>query len=71
MSEPQDIPRGTELLRKAAVYGAVTGGAVFAVGWVTGMGGGLVSNLVFGALMGGFAAVCFAIAVRIGGRKNP
>ena len=71
MSEPQDIPRGTELLRKAAVYGAVTGGAVFAVGWVTGMGGGFLSNIVFGALMGVFAAVCFGIAVRIGGRKNP
>ena len=41
MSEPKDTPRGTELLRKAAVYGAVTGAAVFAVGWITGMGMGV------------------------------
>ena len=70
MAGPTDRPEGGELVRKAGVYGAVTGVAVFAVGWITGMGGGFVANLVFGALMGLFSAACFAIAVRIGGRKK-
>ncbi len=70
MTEPGDIPKGSELLRKAAVYGAVTGVAVFAVGWITGMGGGFLANLIFGALMGVFAAVCFVFAFRFGGRKK-
>ena len=40
-------------------YGAVTAIAVFMVGWVTGMGGSFVPNLVFSAVMGVFAAVLF------------
>ena len=70
MSERKEIPQSAGMLRKATIYGAVTGVAVFAVGWITGMGGGFLANLIFGALMGVFAAVCFIFAIRFGGRKK-
>lgn len=51
-------------------YGLVTAVAIFAVGWITGMGGSFWPNLGFSVLMGLFAAVCFTFATRIGrGRK--
>lgn len=49
-------------------YGLVVAIVVIFVGWVTGMGGGLISNILFGALMGLFAAICFTVATRIGSR---
>ena len=69
MTESQ-VPQGVALIRKAAIYGAVTGVAVFAVGWITGMGGGLFPNLIFGALMGTFASLCFVLAVHFGSRNR-
>ena len=53
--------------RQAVKYGAVAGVAIFAVGWITGMGGSLLPNLIFSVLMGIFAAICYVLAVRIGG----
>jgi hypothetical protein len=50
-------------------YGLVVFAAIFAVGWITGMGGSFVPNLIFSALMGVLAAVCFVMAKRFGGRR--
>lgn len=52
----------------AIKYGAVTGAVIFLVGWITGLGGSFVPNLVFSVLMGIFAGVCFVVATRLGGR---
>ena len=54
----------------AVKYGALTGAAIFFVGWITGMGGSFWPNLIFSILMGIFAGVCFKIAVKIGGRDQ-
>ena len=51
-------------------YGAVVALVVFFVGWVTGMGGSFVPNLVFSLIVGAFAALCFVVATRIGGRRS-
>ena len=50
-----------------AIYGAVVSAAVFFVGWITGMGGSFVPNLVFSLAMGAFAAVCFWAVRRFAG----
>ena len=46
-------------MRHAIIYGCVVAVAVFFVGYTTGMGGSLVPNLVFSALMGVFAGAMF------------
>lgn len=56
------------MIRQAAIYGSVTGAVIFFVGWITGMGGGLGSNAIFGCAMGLFAAGCYVVAVNIGKR---
>lgn len=56
------------MIRQAGIYGAVAGAVIFFVGWITGMGGGVVPNLIFGAGMGLFAAACYVVAVGIGKR---
>ena len=53
-----------------AIYGAVVAVAVFFVGLTTGMGGGFVPNLVFSALMGLFAAACFAAVKKYANRRR-
>ncbi|MEO0359953.1 MAG: hypothetical protein AAF322_02535 [Pseudomonadota bacterium] len=52
------------------VYGPSVALCVFVVGWATGMGGSLLPNLGFSALMGAFAAALFAFARRVVGRKG-
>ncbi len=51
---------------KALIYGLVVFGAIFFVGWITGMGGPFVPNLVFSFLMGALAAVCFWLVTKFG-----
>lgn len=46
-------------MKQAAIYGLVVMGAVFFVGWSTGMGGKFVPNLGFSFVMGCFAAALF------------
>ena len=58
------------MMRQAAIYGAVAAVAVFLVGWITGMGGSFLPNLIFSLCIGVFAAICYAIAVRIGSRRS-
>ena len=45
-------------------YGLVVAGAIFFVGWSTGMGGSFLPNLIFSVLMGLLAAGCFYLAGR-------
>ena len=54
----------------AVIYGAITGVVIFIVGYITGMGGSFWPNVIFGALMGLFAGLCYKVAVRIGGRNQ-
>lgn len=56
------------MIRQAGTYGVVVAAVVFFVGWITGMGGGVTANLVFGAAMGLFAGACYVVAVNIGKR---
>lgn len=51
-------------------YGLVVFAAVFAVGWLTGMGGSPLPNLLFSAAMGAFAGLCFILARHFGGREK-
>ena len=43
-------------------YGTVAFVVIFFVGWVTGMGGSLIPNLLFSLLMGLFAGVLYLLA---------
>ena len=49
------------MTRQPIIYGAVVFGAIFFVGWITGMGGSVLPNLVFSLTMGILAAVCFIL----------
>jgi len=40
-------------------YGGVAFVVIFFVGWITGMGGSLIPNLLFSALMGVFAGLLY------------
>ena len=51
-------------------YGAVVALALFIVGWLTGMGGSFIPNLVFSILMGVFAGVLFRYVRRRFGPKE-
>ncbi len=57
-------------MRPAVTYGLITGAAVWFVGWITGMGGSFVPNLIFSVLIGFFAGGCYLGAVWLGGRSN-
>ena len=57
-------------MNPAQKYGLVTFGAIFFVGWITGLGGSLLPNLVFSALMGGLASVCYVIAAGLAQRNK-
>ena len=51
-------------------YGFVVFAAIFAVGFITGMGGSILPNLIFSALMGLLAGGLFALAQRLTGNRN-
>lgn len=40
-------------------YGFITFAAIFFVGFITGMGGSFIPNLVFSLFMGVFGGVCY------------
>ncbi len=40
------------MTRQPLIYGLVVFGSIFFVGWITGMGGSFLPNLVFSAAMG-------------------
>lgn len=52
------------MTRQPIIYGAVVFAAVFFVGWVTGMGGSLIPNLIFSLVIGALAAGMFAMITR-------
>ena len=52
------------MTRQPVIYGAVVFGAVFFVGWITGMGGSLIPNLIFSLLVGALAAGMFALVTK-------
>ena len=56
--------------RQPLIYGAVVFAAIFFVGWITGMGGSFLPNLVFSILMGFLAAFCFWLVQRYSGRRE-
>ena len=51
-------------------YGTVAFVVIFFVGWVTGMGGSLIPNLLFSLLMGLFAGVLYLLAEKYFKRKR-
>ena len=51
-------------------YGLVVFVALLFVGWITGMGGSLVPNLVFSAVMGVMAGGCFWLVVKYVRNRN-
>lgn len=58
-------------MKQAVSYGCVVFGAVFFVGWVTGLGGSLLPNLGFSLLMGALAAgLYFVMRARFGSDDN-
>ena len=52
------------MTRQPLTYGAVVFGAIFFVGWSTGMGGSFLPNLIFSLAMGVLAGVCFYLIQR-------
>ena len=58
-------------MRQPLIYGAVVFGAIFFVGWSTGMGGSFLPNLVFSLAMGVLAGVMFLLVTRFskGGKE--
>jgi hypothetical protein len=57
-------------MKDAAIYGLTVFGAVAFIGAITGMGGSLVPNLGFSALMGVFAAGLYLLARRYARSKD-
>lgn len=51
---------------KSLIYGTIVFVAIFFVGWITGMGGSFLPNLLFSILMGVFAAICFVVVTKFG-----
>ena len=51
-------------------YGLVVFVAIWFVGWITGMGGAFVPNLVFSLAVGVLAAVCFWLVSKFAGRPE-
>ncbi len=60
---------GNHMARKALIYGAVVFGAIWFVGWSTGMGGSFLPNLVFSLLMGALAAGCYWLIAKNAGKR--
>lgn len=57
------------MAHNSLIYGTVVFAAIFFTGWITGMGGSFIPNLVFSILMGAFAAVCFLIVTKYGKKR--
>jgi len=57
------------MARNSLIYGTVVFAAIFFTGWITGMGGSFLPNLVFSVLMGVLAAVCFLIVMKYGRKR--
>ncbi len=58
------------MTRQPLIYGAVVFGAIFFVGFVTGMGGSFLPNLIFSLAMGVLAAVCFIVVQKLAGKPE-
>ena len=57
-------------MKSAAVkYGLVVAAALFVMGWLTGMGGSPLPNLLFSLAMGVFAAGLYALVQKFAARK--
>ena len=54
--------------RQSISYGIVVGIVIFFIGWITGMGGDLLPNIVFSGLMGVLAFV--AVKLFVNSKKN-
>ena len=46
-------------------YGLVVGLVIFFIGWITGLGGSLIPNIVFSVLMGFLAAITVRIFFKL------
>ena len=57
-------------LSQAKKYGLVVFAAIFAVGFITGMGGSFLPNLIFSALMGLLAGVLYSLAQKYANRNR-
>ena len=58
--------RVAKMAGKSLIYGTIVFVAIFFVGWITGMGGSFLPNLLFSILMGVFAAICFVVVTKFG-----
>ena len=56
--------------RQPLIYGAVVFGAIFFVGFITGMGGSFLPNLIFSLAMGVLAAGCFIVVQKLAGKPD-
>ncbi|MBL4749209.1 MAG: hypothetical protein JKX71_01260 [Amylibacter sp.] len=56
--------------RKTILYGLTIAAILFVAGWVTGMGGGLITNLLSSLFLGGAAAVSLAFIKKYGKPKD-
>ena len=57
-------------MHPAISYGLLTGGAVWFVGWITGLGGPFMTNLAFACAMGAFASLCYLGALWFSGQNK-
>lgn len=58
------------MTRQPFIYGAVVFAAIFFVGWITGMGGAFLPNLIFSAGIGLMAGLAFWLVQRYGKRRG-
>lgn len=56
--------------RQPFIYGATVFASILFVGWITGMGGSFLPNLLFSAVMGVLAAICFSLVLKFGKKKD-
>ncbi len=56
--------------RKTLLYGLTFAAVLFVAGWITGMGGGLIANLITSLILGGCAAVSLAFIKKYGKPKE-
>ncbi len=56
--------------RKTLLYGLTFAAVLFVAGWITGMGGGSVANLLTSLILGGCAAVSLAFIKKYGKPKE-
>jgi hypothetical protein len=56
--------------RKTIMYGLTFAAVLFVAGWVTGMGGSLIANLITSLILGGCAALSLAFIKKYGKPKE-